>query len=296
MTATSRPPLQALQIFESAGRTGSFARAASEMSLSPSAVSHAIKKLESQLQVRLFARGTREVVLTTEGERLLAHVQRGLAELRQGIATVSDNPPSPLRLHTAPSFATQWLIPRLSGFVGSHPNIDLRLSASTDYAKFDNDDYDLDIVYGAESLHIEQRLPLLIEEVTPLCNPKMAERIASIADLYTLPLIQSTGKSVRWPQWFELNGMRTPPLSGLGFDRSSMAIVAATDGLGVVLESNLLTERERTEGRLVAPLADQTLPIRYVGHHLVHPGRACALAAAEEFKRWLLTELERQRQ
>lgn len=296
MTNSARPPLQALQIFESAGRTGSFARAAAELSLSPSAVSHAIKKLEAQLQVALFVRGTREVALTVQGERLLAHVQRGLVELRQGIALVSDNPPAPLRLHTAPSFATQWLIPRLAGFVSSHPGIDLRFSASTDYAQFDNDDYDLDIVYGAESLHIEHRLPLLIEEVTPLCSPAMAEEIQSMADLYRLPLIQSTGKSVRWPHWFELNGARTPMLSGLGFDRSSMAIVAATDGLGVVLESNLLTERERREGRLVAPLADQTLSIRYVGHHLVHPGRASTLAAAEEFKRWLLIELGRQGQ
>ncbi|WP_414603662.1 LysR substrate-binding domain-containing protein [Stenotrophomonas sp. FR012] len=253
--------------------------------------SHAIKKLEAQLQVPLFARRTREVSLSAQGEWLLAHVQRGLAELRQGIALVSDSPPAPLRLHTAPSFATQWLIPRLAGFVSTHPGIDLRFSASTDYAQFDNDDYDLDIVYGEESLHIEHRLPLLIEEVTPLCSPEVAKEISSMADLYRLPLIQSTGKSVRWPHWFELNGARTPTLSGLGFDRSSMAIVAATDGLGVVLESNLLTERERREGRLVAPLADQTLSIRYVGHHLVQSRRANQPAAMDQFKLWLLKEL-----
>ncbi len=292
MTNTTRPPLQALQIFEAAGRTGSFARAASELSLSPSAVSHAIKKLEAQLQAPLFARRTREVVLSAQGERLLVHVQRGLVELRQGIALVSDSPPAPLRLHTAPSFATQWLIPRLAGFVSTHPGIDLRFSASTDYAQFDNDDYDLDIVYGDDSLHIEHRLPLLIEEVTPLCSPEVAKEISSMADLYRLPLIQSTGKSVRWPHWFELNGARTPILSGLGFDRSSMAIAAAADGLGVVLESDLLTGRERTGGRLVAPLAGQTVSIRYVGHHLVQSRKAVQSTAAAAFVRWLQRELE----
>jgi len=291
MTPSSRLPLQALQIFESAGRTGAFSRAAAELSLSPSAVSHAIKKLEGQLHLVLFTRGTREVVLTGDGERLLAHVHRGLAELRQGIALATDSSPAPLRLHTAPSFATQWLIPRLAGFVSSHPGIDLRLSASTDYATFDNDDYDLDIIYGTEALSYDDRLPLRIEDVTPLCAPALAAQIHSLADLYRVPLIQSTGKSVRWPQWFELNGARPPPLSGLGFDRSSMAIVAATDGLGVVLESDLLTERERHQGRLVAPLAGQTLPIRYVGHHLVQARQIHQPAAANEFRRWLLAEL-----
>lgn len=112
-----------------------------------------------------------------------------------------------------------------------------------------------------------------------------------MADLYRLPLIQSTGKSVRWPHWFELNGARPPALSGLGFDRSSMAIVAATDGLGVVLKSDLLTQRERLGGQLVATLRDQTVSIRYVGHHLVQPRRTANSGAASAFKRWLMAEL-----
>ncbi|WP_221202713.1 LysR substrate-binding domain-containing protein [Xanthomonas euroxanthea] len=287
--------MTALQIFEAAGRTGSFARAAEELDLSPSAVSHAIRKLEMLEALQLFARSSREVSLTSQGITLLSHVQRGLDEMRQGFSAINDSVPRPLRLHTAPSFATQWLIPRLSRFVADHPDIDLRFSANTDYARFDNDDYDLDVVYGEPARSAHVKMPLTIEELTPLCSPKMAESIRTTHDLYGLPLIQSTGKSMHWPHWFEANNMQPAESYALGFDRSSMAILAAADGLGVVLESTLLTERERSSGRLVAPLLSDTAPIRYVGHHLVYPKRRMHHQAFDDFRHWLISELQASR-
>jgi DNA-binding transcriptional LysR family regulator len=289
-----RLPLTALRIFEAAGRTGSFAAAAEEVDLSPSAVSHAIRKLEEAAGLKLFTRTTRSLSLTREGSVLLEHVQRGFEEMQRGFRRALPGPSVvPLRLHTAPSFGTQWLMPRLARFVAEHPGIKLQFSADTRYANFDNDDYDIDVVYGEPAASRHERIPLVIEELTPLCRPELAERIRSVQDLYANPLIQSDGQSVQWKGWFGANKLRVPGEYALAFDRSGMAIAAAVDGLGVVLESTLLAERELASGQLVAPLRETTTSVRYVGHYLVHPRSHHQHAALTRFKRWLLAELAR---
>ena len=291
MTALRQLPLPFLRIFEAAGRTASFALAAQELGLSPSAVSHSIRKLEQTIALRLFQRSTREVSLTREGALLLEHVQRGMEEMRRGLALVTLDEPSPLRLHTAPSFATQWLLPRLAGFVRAHPKIDLRFSASTDYARFEEDDFDLDIVYGEPKASPYEKIPLALEKLTPLCAPALAEQIRSPEDLYRHTLIQCDVQLLQWKGWFEANELTPPHHYGLRFDRSSMAIAAAVDGLGVVLESTLLGERELSRGTLVSPLIGNTREIQYVGHYLVYPKRLHYHAAFEVFKTWLLDQL-----
>lgn len=284
-------PLPFLRIFESAGRTGSFAAAADELGLTPSAVSHSIRKLEESLVLRLFMRSPREVRLTREGMVLLEHVQRGMEEMQRGLALVRPDEYSPLRLHTAPSFATQWLLPRLSGFVRAHPHIDLRFSASTDYAHFEEDDFDLDIVYGQPKDSPYEWVPLAVEKLTPLCAPELARDIHTPQDLYRHTLIQCDVQLMQWKGWFEANQLTPPDHYGLRFDRSAMAIAAAVDGMGVVLESTLLGERELKKGALLSPLMGKTREIEYIGHHLVYPRRLHTHAAFEVFKNWLLREL-----
>lgn len=292
MAKFRRLSLAALRIFEAAGRTESFALAAFELDLSPSAVSHAIRKLEDAAGIALFTRGTRAIVLTPAGRVLLDHVQRGFEEMHRGFQQAAPEPTVlPLRLHTAPSFGAQWLMPRLARFVADHPGINLRFSADTQYANFDNDDYDIDIVYGEPGNVRHERLPLVIEELMPLCSPALALNIKGVQDLYASPLIQSTGQSVRWDGWFSANHLATPADFALAFDRSTMSIAAAVDGLGVIMESTLLTERELASGKLVAPLRGQSTAVRYVGHYLVYPKRQHQHPAFNEFKNWLLAEL-----
>ncbi|MGJ7546945.1 LysR substrate-binding domain-containing protein [Pseudomonas alloputida] len=291
MNWIKRLPLPSLRVFEAAGRTCSFVEAAKELDLSPSAVSHSIRKLESATGVVLFTRNTRHTALTSDGAALLEHVQRGFGEMNRGLTLVTSEPSMPLRLHTAPTFASQWLVPRLAGFMSKHPGIELRISASTDYATFEDDDFDLDIVYG-EPLHSTHEItPLAIEELTPLCSPSLASELTSSQDLYNQLLIQSEGQSVQWKGWFAANSMPIPTSFGLAFDRSSMGISAAVDGLGVVLESTLLAERELATGKLVAPLREVSQSVRYVAHRLVHPRRPRQQDAVAQFKNWIFNEL-----
>ena len=109
------------RIFEAAGRTGSFRAAAAALNLTPSAVSHAIRKLEQVLGLPLFERDSRHASLTYEGEVLMRHVSRAFDDLRRGMEVVSARGPKLLRLHCAPSFAAQWLTPRLARFLRNTP-------------------------------------------------------------------------------------------------------------------------------------------------------------------------------
>jgi LysR family glycine cleavage system transcriptional activator len=187
--------LSTVKAFESAARHGSFRAAASELNLSPSAISHSILKLEQTLGTNLFERDGRIVRLSPEGESLMLHVGLAFDELRRGTELVSNRGPQLLRLHSAPSFAGQWLTPRLSRFLSSHPGVEVRLAASTDYARFANDEFDADIVYGPTRAEATVSIPLGVETVTPLCSPEFAERINAIDDLVGEVLIQS-GRSI----------------------------------------------------------------------------------------------------
>jgi DNA-binding transcriptional LysR family regulator len=284
-------PLSILRAFEAAGRTGSFRVAATELGLTPSAVSHAIRKLEQTLGASLFTRDNRTVRLSPEGEALIRHVSRGFDELRRGLEMVSTRGPQFLRLHSAPSFATQWLTPRLSRFLRDHPDIEVRLAAGTDYTRFLNDEFDADIVYGLPRQEGLVVVPLGEETVTPLCAPDLARAITVPMDLFGHVLIESETKQVRWSDWFARNGLPVPRPQGVRFDRSFLAIAAAVDGLGVALESTRLAEREIASGRLVRPLAGRAEDVRYVGHNLVFPRSARPRHSLRLFTKWLGTEL-----
>ncbi|MGY2680694.1 LysR substrate-binding domain-containing protein [Pseudomonas tolaasii] len=284
-------PFSLLRAFEAAGRNLSFTLAAQEINLSPSAISHAIRKLEDTVGKKLFERSTREVLLTREGEALLEYMQRGMEEINRGLSLLESNEVQPLRLHTAPSFATQWLLPRLEKFVRDHPIIDLRVSASTNYAVFDIDDFDMDIVYGEPKELSHERVPLATECLTPLCTPNIAVSIRTPADLLKHRLIQCDLQMLQWKSWFETNHLLPPTHYNLHFDRSSMAIAAASAGLGILLESTLLADRELQAGTLVCPLLATSKSITYSAHYLVYPKRTYRHPAFYVFKDWLLEEL-----
>jgi LysR family glycine cleavage system transcriptional activator len=287
----NQTPLSLLRAFEAAGRTGSFRTAADEIALSPSAVSHAIRKLERTLGARLFEREGRLVRLSPEGEALMRHVGRAFEELRRGLEVVSTRAPHLLRLHCAPSFAAQWLTPRLARFLRDHPGIEIRLAAGTDYTRFGNEEFDADIVYGMPRQEGLTVIPLGEETVAPLCAPDLARTIATPTDLCDHVLIESDNKQIRWPTWFARNGLPAPRPHGTRFDRSFLAIAAAADCLGVALESTRLAERELANGRLVRPLAGIAHDVRYVGHHLVFPRSTRQRHSLRLFTKWLSAEL-----
>lgn len=141
-----------------------------------------------------------------------------------------------MRVHSAPSFAAQWLTPRLAQFLAAHPKLEVRLSANTDNARFTNDDFDIDIVYGEPPAEGVEIVLLAEDTITPLCSPALAATIKRPSDLLARTLIRSDVKQIQWHQWLAANGLESPALHGMRFDRSFLALATAAEGLGVALE------------------------------------------------------------
>lgn len=286
-------PLQPLNIFEAAARHGSFRLAADELSLTPSAVSHAIAKLEASLGSLLFDRSQRQLRLSADGEVLMTHVAAGFREIRQGIESVSARRARFLRLHSAPSFAAQWLTPRLPAFLAEHPGMDIRITASTEYSRFAADEVDADIVNGPPVPGPVEVVPLGEEDVTILCTPALAETLRKPADVMRHPLINGDRNRVTWARWFQRFDLTPPTGYAMRFDRSFMVIACAASGLGIALESTRLAERELADGRLVAPFADERAHVRETLHSLVYPTIHAERPIIKAFRAWITREIAR---
>jgi LysR family glycine cleavage system transcriptional activator len=293
-----RVTLKSIQAFEAAARLSSFSLAADELFVTPSAVSHQIKLLEEQLSVRLFHRMHRTVILTDSGRRYAEEVGAAFARIDKATRDIGRVAKSDiLTLHSTPSFATQWLMPRLARFSALHPDIDLRLNASNDPVDLTREAVDIDLRYGARRLQPAGTmvLDLPTETIVPLCAPTLLEGehpIRTVADLRHHTLIHSEGCLVGWRDFMRLHRKTPIDISrGPRFDRSFMAISAATDGGGVCLESLLLVQRELETGRLVAPFGFDGLKVNGYTLNLL---KSCAdLPKVRSFQDWLFEELER---
>jgi LysR family transcriptional regulator, glycine cleavage system transcriptional activator len=292
----NRVTLKSIQAFEAAARLESFALAADELFVTPSAVSHQIKLLEDQLSVRLFHRVHRAVVLTDSGRHYAEEIGAAFARIDKATRDIERVAKTDiLTLHSTPSFATQWLMPRLARFSARHPDIDLRLHASNDAVDLTREAVDIDLRYGARRLQPAGTMVLDLpsETIVPLCSPRLMQGTHAIRDIMDLQhhtLIHSEGCLVGWRDWMRMHRKTSLDISrGPRFDRSFMAISAAADGVGVCLESLLLVQRELETGRLVAPFGFDGLKVQ--GYTLNLLKSYADLPKVKCFQDWLFEEL-----
>jgi LysR family glycine cleavage system transcriptional activator len=293
----NRVTLKSIQAFEAAARLSSFALAADELFVTPSAISHQIKLLEDQLSVRLFHRVHRAVILTDIGRQYAEEIAAAFARIDKATRDIGRIEKSDiLTVHATPSIATQWLMPRLARFSAQHPDIDVRLNASSAPVDLTRESVDIDIRYGARRLQPAGTmvLDLPLETIVPLCSPRLANGehpIRCVADLRNHTLIHSEGCLVGWRDWMRLHRKTVLDITrGPRFDRSFMAISAAADGMGVCLESLLLVQRELKTGTLVAPLGFEGLKVS--GYTLNLLKSRADLPKLRSFQDWLFAELE----
>lgn len=278
------PPLSALIAFEAAARHVSFQAAAHELHITPSAVSHQVKNLEAWFKRRLFVRATRSLALTADGRRLLNELSPALDAIHEACSVL--RPPNRrehLAVHCAPSFASKWLGPRLPQFMQAHPSVTIRLSSSPDPIDLNkNMDVDVHIAYGALPNALGIAVDDLGKEITaPLCSPKIlpadGQRLREwLADA---TLIESQLNPVRWADWCKSNGVKPSERPRPSFDRGSLAVAAAVDGLGLALETLRFAEAELQRGELVALVEPEFVAIARPLHFLCyreadanHPG------------------------
>ncbi|MFT4700065.1 MAG: LysR family glycine cleavage system transcriptional activator [Yoonia sp.] len=253
------PPLTAFRAFDAAARHMSFARAASELNVTPAALSFQIKSLEEHLGHPLFRRLNRAVELTESGKILAPGAAEGFEILTKAwSATKRLHDNRTLTVTAGPSFTSKWLAPRLFQFAQNNPDIDLRFSASLRLVDFTRDEVDVAIRFsqhGDEGVYSET----IIEEwLSPMVAPALAAQIKCPKDLLTMPLLHQDDITflqppADWDAWFRAAGLSPPATAGTHFSQSDHAVNAALSGGGVMLGRVSMTERHLNEGRLVMP-------------------------------------------
>lgn len=289
------PSFSALRAFEAAARLGGFTQAGDELAQTPSAISHQVRALERWFGRPLFTRHVRRVELNEDGRRLLQELSSAFDLIEEACSALR---PAAQRLelavHCAPSFAAKWLSPRLSQFMQAHPAITIRMTSSAEASELAVGEVDIDIAYGEPppraGIVVE---PLGSESTLPMCAPSLLDGTAvdRPADLARFTLIDSRLNPVRWSDWWKLNGARMPDRARPSFDRGSLALAAAVDGLGIALESTRFAERELAQGRLVVIDGSAFRRIERPTHFLCHRKSDLGSHSLQAFRRWLLEEL-----
>jgi len=289
------PPINNLLAFEAVARRRNFALAAAELHLTASAISHQVARLESQLGVRLFERSSHGVRLSTAGELYLSRVGGALSAIGAATDDLRHGVSNSLYVHLAPSIASLWLMPRLHGFAQAHPDISLNLSAAHTHSDFALGQADIDIRYGVPQWPDLVVEPLFEERIVPLASPAFiqAHRLKRPEHLLEVPLIQSNVSVVQWPDWFaKFTDKRTPDRFAVRFDRAQMSLDAATQGLGVALESATIAGRHIAERKL-RPVFGLDKAIKIKAHFAVYPARHARRPPVEAFLTWLHREAAR---
>lgn len=202
----------------------------------------------------------------------------------------------PLSVSVVPTFAVQWLVPRLSRFSELHPEIDVRLKAWDDEVNFHDDNVDVAVYFGDGSwpeLHVER---LLEEHLFPVCSPQLAngsKPLRSPADLAQHTLLHDDNHD-GWRRWLNFVGTKSVRWNrGPVFSHTAMVLQAAAHGQGVALGHSVLSQNDLASGRLVKPF-EQMLPLEE-GYFLVCPAASADRPKIVAFRQWLLRTIEEER-
>lgn len=287
-------PLNAIRVFESTARHLNFNRAAQELHVTPSAVSHQIRALEEFLGVRLFQRLGRKVVLTAEGESYRVSVRTGFEHIYAATERIAaQRGPRALTVSAAPAFATPWLVPRLVAFQLAHPDIEIRLIAALELVDFSRSDVDVAIRYGMGDWPGLRSHRLFAEALTPVCSPRLrkgAHALKRPNDLRHATLLHALSRLGQWRIWLNVAGVTGVQAErGPKFHSTPMALEAAIAGQGVAIADRRLVERYIENGRLVVPF-EISFPSDSA-YYLVYPQERADNARIAAFREWLLAEV-----
>ncbi len=292
------PPIAQLRALDAAARHLSFTKAAEELSISQSAVSHQIKHLEALWGLKLFIRLTRKLELTPEGRALAPVAQGFFKNLTNTLdALKQDQGHQVLRVQMLPSVAVKWLVPRLQGFRDLHPDIDVWISTREDEdIGFRSGRLDAAIHFGGATSDDVLSWQLMQEYEFPVARPRFLEEHGtpkSPADLCNYPLLLRTGivGAPKWKDWFNNAGVAEADYGpairgGTRFPDINMTLQAAFEGQGIALARSAPVWDDLVSGRLV-----RLFNIRHPFNDricLVCPKERAGHPAFVAFRDWLL--------
>ena len=291
-------PLNALRAFEAAGRSLSFQAAATELFVTPAAVSHQVKRLEAYLGVQLFRRNFRSVELTAAGARLAASLGELFGQLDTALEAATAPVAADLRISTMESFAAKWLAPRLHRFHQDCPDVRVRIETGNELTDFVRNRIDVSIRYGPGGYTGVLAERLMDAPVFPVCAPALMSDtrrpLTGPNDLMHHTLLHDESAIARagvpnWSAWLQASGATLADASrGPVFASIYLAQEAAVAGHGVALGVAPLVEEDLQRGRLAKPF-ELSLPNAYA-FWIVRRSDAGTNPAVDAFCRWLLKE------
>lgn len=286
------PPLNALRTFEAAARHLSFTRAADELNVTQAAVSHQVKALEEHLGLTLFRRLNRALLLTDEGQALLAPIGEALDLITAAVERLrTQDAGGALTVSTLDSIAASWLVPRLRRFRARHADIDVRITTTDQLVDFAREDVDMAIRYGRGTWPGMAAVRLMTEELFPVCSPALLESgppLDEPSDLRHYTLLHDEMQE-DWPMWLMAAGATDVDATrGPRFSHSHLVIQAAIAGEGVVLGRSALVADDLAAGRLIKPF-DIGLPAEYA-YYVVFPAANAQRPKVRAFTDWLREE------
>lgn len=283
------PPLHALAAFEAAARLGGFAQASQELCVTPSAVSHRIRQLESQLGTPLFERVSGGVRPTTAGRLYLDKVREAFAMLAE-TGRALQAPQERLRISVPPTFARQLLMPRLPEYLRLNPDVEIEVHLSIPLLDVTAEAADVEIRWGAGHYPERQVLRLFEDEAMPLASPDLisALQLRAPADLSRATLLRSP--LLPWKPWFDAAGLaRGEPERGAVFNDLGMLFEVAASGLGVAMGTRRLSAAWLATHRL-APLFGLAVAAPYHYYAVTTPAQASRRVVGD-FIDWLVASL-----
>jgi DNA-binding transcriptional LysR family regulator len=300
VTRSALPSLDLLRGFEAAARHLSFTKAAAELFVTQSAVSRQIAALEERLGVRLFVRRNRGLALTDSGAELQKGVAEALREVGRTIERVTAPAKRTLNVTASVAVSALWLVPRLSTFVARHPEVDVRLSATSTLLDLERDRIDIAIRYCAPEAAPANAIKLFGGDVVPVCSPRLlrdpARPLKAPADLRRHVLLHYDDPDVSlpwhaWSTWLEAAGVAgLKPAGSLHFSHLDHAIRAAVEGQGIALGIRPVLHQLLSEKRLAMPFG-QFSQVNRAYFVIVSPA-ASARPEAAQFVAWLRAQAE----
>jgi LysR family glycine cleavage system transcriptional activator len=296
---TSDPSLRSLQAFEAAARTGSFVAAASELSVTPAAISQLVRTLEDQIGRKLFHRINRRIVLTESGREILPKLMMAFDELRSVSSELAGTERrSQLIVSVPPSMAAGWLPRRLGEFASAHNFANIWLRAEEDPIPFERDLIDLRLSYGRFHYPGHMTQEIVTDAAYPVCAPSLQRRrdmVAATTDPGTLPLIHTdwgpaAAAFPSWRHWFESQGydQRHNMQSGITANSSRVSLDLAVAGLGVALGQGIYCADLVRDGLLILP-SDRSLALSQP-YCITVPQRSVRRSIVASFSEWLANE------
>jgi len=286
------PPLNHLKAFESAGRLGSFANAASELGVSDSAISQHVRSLEDFLGAPLFLRSYSGVTLTEAGNDYLPHLTSALdlietasTEFRKTHLTGA------LRVSVVPSLGSRWLLPRLEQFSRAYPHISVEPLITPQIVRLGEGEADIAIRHGNGNWIDADVSFLRDEKLVPVAAPDYIRRkkVNSVRELLECPLLSASARRLEWPHWFVSQGVSLPASQRfITYDTIALAIDAAIAGIGVSLVDRSLVSEDIRLRRLKIVF---DFPVSGLGAYFVAmPKMKTTSPKAIAFRNWLIAE------